>query len=355
MGNETRRCVPRQSEWLGEYCIKPFNNYLRESIRNNVPFDQFVRELGSGSGEATKDGTANYVRLYKQGGARNWHTNIGEAVAQTFLGCRIQCARCHDHPKDRWTQDDYFGLANVFAKVKATRPDGKLDGPETVIVDHGLHVVRHPKLGQVPTRTVDGVELATSAVRGTLWESSQWIWNVADAAKDAAANVPLYFRRTIELKAIPVAERIYSTADNRMTLYVNSRKIGTDGTWTNIQQQNLTGLLTVGNNVIAIEAVNNGGPASLLAPGQIVQSGRDSTFIGTDAEWKVTKTVAENWTATEFDDSKWAAAVAQGPATMEPWKLQRRASTACKSDLLCTDHGFETTWHAGANPCSNDE
>ena len=320
------------SEWLGGEGIQPFNHYLRASLDNNVPFDAFVRELVSGAGDAAKTGPANYVRLYRAGGTQNWHLNISETVAQTFLGYRIQCARCHDHPKDRWTQDDYYGLGSFFSRVKATRPAGKTDGPETVIADHGVHEVPHPTRGVVLPRTLDGVEIEQTAVRGTLWEPSQWIWDVPEAAKEAEAHVARYFRRSLQLEAKPLAAQIYSAADDKMTLHVNGQEIGEGGMSGAVKRHDLTALLKPGKNVIAISAINDAGPGGLLAWMQIVQANNDSTVLGTDPSWKVTKELQENWTACEFDDRQWAASIGLGPAAMDPWKLQPQPAEPIQPD-----------------------
>ena len=310
------------SEWLGGEGILPFNQYLRESLSSNVPFDTFVHALVSGAGDAAQNGPANYVRLYRAGGTQNWHLNISETVAQTFLGYRIQCARCHDHPKDRWTQDDYYGLGSFFSRVRASRPAGKSDGPETLIADHGLHEVPHPRRGIVLPRTLDGVELKQTPARRTLWETSQWIWDAPDAAKQAEVKTPRYFRRVLQLTASPLAAQIYSAADDQMTLHVNGQSLGAGGTHTAIKRHDLTPLLHKGKNVIAVETVNNAGPGGLLAWIEIVQADQSSTLLGTDASWKVSKTLQDQWTITEFNDSTWVAATIQGAPTMEPWKLQ---------------------------------
>ena len=86
--------------------------------------DQFVRELLTADGSTFKNPAANYYRISRD------PENSVETTAQLFLGVRIQCAKCHNHPFERWTQDDYYGFAAFFSRVrqkKGTLPDDEVD------------------------------------------------------------------------------------------------------------------------------------------------------------------------------------------------------------------------------------
>ncbi|MBI3414744.1 MAG: DUF1553 domain-containing protein [Verrucomicrobia bacterium] len=89
-----------------------FHHWIRQSIVDKKPLDQFVRELISARGSTYLNPAANFYRANRDAVTR------AEAVAQVFLGTRLQCAQCHNHPFDRWTQADYFDWAAVFAKVQ---------------------------------------------------------------------------------------------------------------------------------------------------------------------------------------------------------------------------------------------
>ncbi len=91
--------------------VQQFHGWIRQSIAENKPLDRFVRELLSARGSTYTNPPANYYRANRDAVTR------GEATAQLFLGVRLQCAQCHNHPFDRWTQDDYYGWADVFARV----------------------------------------------------------------------------------------------------------------------------------------------------------------------------------------------------------------------------------------------
>ncbi|MDB5318638.1 MAG: hypothetical protein JWN40_269 [Phycisphaerales bacterium] len=91
--------------------VQNFHHWIRQGIAQNKPLDQFVRELLAARGSTYTSPATNYYRANRDPVVR------GEATAQLFLGVRLQCAQCHNHPFDRWTQDDYYGWADVFARV----------------------------------------------------------------------------------------------------------------------------------------------------------------------------------------------------------------------------------------------
>ena len=93
-----------------------FQLWLREKLLADEPLDAIVRELLTASGNTYANPPANYYRAAKDPLA------LAESTAQLFLGVRMQCAKCHNHPSEKWTQDDYYGLAAVFARV-GRKPD----------------------------------------------------------------------------------------------------------------------------------------------------------------------------------------------------------------------------------------
>jgi hypothetical protein len=91
--------------------VQDFHHWIRQGIVENKPLDQFVRELLSARGSTYTSPATNYYRANRDPVVR------GEATAQLFLGVQLKCAQCHNHPFDRWTQDDYYGWADMFARV----------------------------------------------------------------------------------------------------------------------------------------------------------------------------------------------------------------------------------------------
>src|SRR5262249_42943333 len=95
-----------------------FHSWIRKSLHDNTPYDQFVRAVLTATGEEVKTPAVVWYRELKE------PTAMVEDAAQLFLGQRIGCARCHHHRLEKWSQDDYYGLAAFFAKgvVKVPPP-----------------------------------------------------------------------------------------------------------------------------------------------------------------------------------------------------------------------------------------
>jgi hypothetical protein len=133
------------NRFVGQRGAYSYRQWIWERINANQPFDAFVRELLTASGPSYSQPGASFYRRVRDPQSRV------EAVSQLFLGVRIGCARCHNHPFERWTQDDYHGLAAFFSRVRYR------DGPffkgiynkeETVWLDRAGEVT-HPRTGQV--------------------------------------------------------------------------------------------------------------------------------------------------------------------------------------------------------------
>lgn len=92
-----------------------FADWIRQCVKDDVGFDQIAEQLLTASGDSHTIGPANFARMVAD--ARSH----GEFVGRVFLGVQIGCANCHNHPLDRWTQDDYHGLAAIFAPLQRGR------------------------------------------------------------------------------------------------------------------------------------------------------------------------------------------------------------------------------------------
>jgi hypothetical protein len=117
-----------------------YHQWLDQRISANEPIDRMVRDLISASGGTFDNPPANYFQLERD------TLKTAENVAQAFLGMRIQCAQCHNHPFDRWTMDDYYGFAAFFKQIARKRGD---DPREYIIYDSGGGDMKHPVSGAV--------------------------------------------------------------------------------------------------------------------------------------------------------------------------------------------------------------
>jgi hypothetical protein len=88
-----------------------FYDWIRESVKQNKPWDKFARDIFLSSGSTRENGALNYFVLHKD------PIDLSENATQAFPGQRITCARCHNHPLEKWTQTQYYQMANLFARV----------------------------------------------------------------------------------------------------------------------------------------------------------------------------------------------------------------------------------------------
>ncbi|HEV3006299.1 MAG TPA: DUF1549 domain-containing protein [Pirellulales bacterium] len=136
--------IRSNSATIGEQGMWALHNWINDSLRVNKPFDQFVRELITAKGSAFRNGPANFYRV------ANSPQDRAEATSQLFLGVRLTCAKCHHHPFEKYSQDDYYGFAAFFARVgvKGSQEFGLFGNEQIVLVSSGGEV-GHPRTGQV--------------------------------------------------------------------------------------------------------------------------------------------------------------------------------------------------------------
>jgi hypothetical protein len=129
---------------LNEKGMWSFYNWIRTALRENNPVDEFVRDIITAEGSTFTVGPANFYRV------GNSATDWSEAASQLFLGVRLQCAKCHHHPWEKWSQDDYYGMAAFFVRLgtKASREFG-LFGGERVTYLRPSGEINNPRSGAV--------------------------------------------------------------------------------------------------------------------------------------------------------------------------------------------------------------
>jgi hypothetical protein len=152
---------------LKDPAVWAFSRWIRQAVESNKPWNELARDVLTARGSTIQNGAANYFVLHKDAKLLN------EATTLTFLGLSIGCAQCHDHPLERWTQDDYYGMANLFARVRTK--DGSTDGESIVFVtDEGD--ISHPKrLGPPIPRPLDGAALALDDPRDRRAHLAAWV------------------------------------------------------------------------------------------------------------------------------------------------------------------------------------
>ncbi|HLN30103.1 MAG TPA: DUF1549 and DUF1553 domain-containing protein [Gemmataceae bacterium] len=123
---------------LAQPAMWSFYQFLRQSVADDKPWDRFARDILTASGSTLQNGAANYYALHKD------VTDLTESTSVTFLGMSITCCRCHNHPMEKWTQDQYWAMANLFARTALK--NGERSG-EITVQDLPMGDVVHPRRG----------------------------------------------------------------------------------------------------------------------------------------------------------------------------------------------------------------
>ena len=129
---------------VGIKAVMNYDEWIRDSFRKNKPYDQFVRELVAAKGSSWDNGAAVMHR------DRREPVEISTLVSQLFLGIRLECAKCHHHPFEKWAQDDFYSFAAYFARVgrKGQGISAPISGGEETIMAGKKGSVEHPLTGQ---------------------------------------------------------------------------------------------------------------------------------------------------------------------------------------------------------------
>jgi Protein of unknown function (DUF1553)/Protein of unknown function (DUF1549) len=131
-----RSRVEQTSQVRGSIAI---HQWLREAIYHNKPYNDLVGELLTASGDLEDNPLVNWWRQIKD------QSDQVESTAQVFLGVRLQCARCHHHPFDQWSQQDYYGLAAFFSRVGRKFGKEYQANVERIYHERGVASIPHPR------------------------------------------------------------------------------------------------------------------------------------------------------------------------------------------------------------------
>lgn len=155
---------------VGIKTVLNYDHWIRERFRQRMPWDQLVRELVTAKGSTFRNGA---VTLFRD---RRTPDEVGPLVSQLFLGVRLECAKCHHHPFEKWGQDDFYSFAAYFAKIgrKGTGISSPISGSEEFFFPGTKGSVQHP---------VTGVEQPPRP----LWGEAQMSDDVADPRDVLAA------------------------------------------------------------------------------------------------------------------------------------------------------------------------
>ncbi|HUJ22627.1 MAG TPA: DUF1549 domain-containing protein, partial [Bryobacteraceae bacterium] len=156
-----------------------FYNWIRDAVKADKPWDEFARDIYTSSGNTRQNGALNYFVIHKD------PIDIAENTTQAFLGQRLTCARCHNHPLEKWTQKQYYQFANLFSRVGEKNGD---EPGDVVIYAKASGNINHPRLLKpLPPTPLDGTAIPLDSPEDRRLAFAQWL-----TSKD---NV--YFQRAI--------------------------------------------------------------------------------------------------------------------------------------------------------------
>jgi hypothetical protein len=139
--------------------LQTYHQWLNNQVRDKISYKQLAQSLIMATGDTHVNGPANFYRTAK--GAREQ----AEFVSELFMGSRLRCANCHNHPLDRWTQDDYHGLAAIFAKIDS----GKVVKPKP------KGIVVHPQTLEPASLRIPGEDFLASDIVDGRQQLADWL------------------------------------------------------------------------------------------------------------------------------------------------------------------------------------
>ncbi|MFO0914023.1 MAG: DUF1549 domain-containing protein [Pirellulales bacterium] len=154
-----------------------FHGWIRRSFAEGKPLNRFAAELVSSLGSTYENPPTNFYRAHRDAKVR------AVAVARVFLGYRLQCAECHNHPYDTWTQKDYYDWAAVFARVGYEIKDNKRRDEfdkhefvgEQIVHENETQPVTYPRNNQPATARLLGQSETLASDRGQLDQLAEWL------------------------------------------------------------------------------------------------------------------------------------------------------------------------------------
>ncbi|GAB5442754.1 MAG: DUF1553 domain-containing protein [Fuerstiella sp.] len=152
--------------------VKSFYTWIHDHVEANTPWDQFVREIVTARGSSFENGATNFYALHQT------PEDMAENVSQAFLGLSIGCAKCHNHPLEKWTNDQYYGFANLFSRVRAKGWGGDSrngDGKRTLVTVSSGELIQ-PRTGQPqPPTPLDAKPLEFDSETDRRVYLAQWL------------------------------------------------------------------------------------------------------------------------------------------------------------------------------------
>jgi len=154
-----------------------YYDWIRDSVASNKAWDKFVYQIVTATGNTVENGAANYWVVHRD------PLDTTENAAQAFLGITITCAHCHNHPLAKWTQKDYYGMANLFARVRLKTYSNQTSRPNVGQILNNVTVYSAPTgeftddrfMTVLPPKPLDASALPETTPGDTRVYFAQWL------------------------------------------------------------------------------------------------------------------------------------------------------------------------------------
>ncbi|WP_197356144.1 DUF1553 domain-containing protein [Aureliella helgolandensis] len=152
--------------------VAAFYSWIRQQVEQNTPWDHFVREIVTAKGESLEQGATNFYAIHQDA------ESLTENTCQAFMGLSIGCAKCHNHPLEKWTNDQYYAMANLYSRVRAKGWGGDSrngDGKRTLIVLDRGDLIQPSRGEPQQPRPLDAEAIPMDAVEDRRIALANWL------------------------------------------------------------------------------------------------------------------------------------------------------------------------------------
>lgn len=157
---------------LRPIAVQSFYKWIEQAVRENRPWDQIVAEVLTATGDAREHGATNFYAIHQS------PEEMTENASQAFMGLSIGCAKCHNHPLEKWTNDQYYAMANLFARVRAKGWGGEPrngDGIRTLYVAQEGDLIQPRRGKPQPPAPLDAEPIPSDAPGDRREALAQWM------------------------------------------------------------------------------------------------------------------------------------------------------------------------------------
>jgi Protein of unknown function (DUF1553)/Protein of unknown function (DUF1549)/Bacterial Ig-like domain (group 2) len=155
------------SDKLPERPMWSYYQWIRRQVELNTPWDKMVRDLLTSTGSTLENGAGNFFVLHDE------PTKLAETVSVAFLGMSINCAKCHNHPMEKWTNDQYYAFANLFSRVRLK--DGAAAGERVVFADTTGDLVQPLSGAPQPPTPLDAQPISLTSTEDRRIPMANWL------------------------------------------------------------------------------------------------------------------------------------------------------------------------------------